>query len=141
MYLTNFSTSYQECLIIMLFFVCFVGTTAIESALVDENQKSQVNPDHEEKSDVTTNDSNFTSNVKADNENDKGKALDLPAKGASNHDKNKATSGTDTSINIAEHRLTELKTAQDASRPIDRSQIAATRTSLDHTITVSMIFI
>ncbi|XP_050711527.1 putative uncharacterized protein DDB_G0291608 [Eriocheir sinensis] len=111
-------------------------TAAVESALVDQNQKSQLNPDHEERGGVTTNDSNFTINVKAGNENDKGKALDLPAKGACNLDQYKATSRTDTCRNIAERRQTELRTARETSRPIDRSQIAATRTSLDHTITM-----
>lgn len=114
-------------------FCCFAGTAEAEPTLEGQNQKSPYNPDHEGRGNLTTNDSKLTSTVKAGDEADKGKTADSSKKEAPTLEKTKTTSR-----NVAEQRQTELRAAKDASRPVDRSQIAATRTSLDHTITVSV---
>lgn len=114
---------------------------AVESALEDQNKKSQFNPGHEERECQPIDDSNYTSREKGGNETEKGKTLDFPEKGASKLKEKKETSQPDAARSVPEHGQTELRTVKDATRSIDRSQIAATRTSLDHTITVSIIFI
>lgn len=121
-----------------MYFCNFLGTAEVESTSENQNQKPQYNLDTEERGSVAMKGS-YPSSLKACDETDKGKTSKLPEKEASNLEQIKATSQADTSRSVAELRHTDLRATRDVSRSIDRSQIIATRTSLDHTITVSII--
>lgn len=107
----------------------------------DKKEEERSSPYSHERSHLMTGDNSYASSVKVTDEADKKKTSDHPAVKDISEQKVKAASQSESPGGVAEHRESEMKTNKDVSRPLDTSQIAATRTSLDHTINVSNIFV
>lgn len=100
----------------------------------DKKEAAQPSPHPQERDQPTAGDSSITSTGKAGDVADKGKTANSQVlKEVSDHT-GKAASQSGSPGKAVELRRSDLKAAKDAPRQIDMSEIAATRTSLDHTI-------
>ena len=104
----------------------------------DKREEVCSSPHHHERPHRTPGTNNYTNIVKVTEEVTKGRTTDHHATKEIPDRKGKAANRPELPARATEHRRSESKTPKDTSRPLDTSQIAATRTSLDHTINVSM---
>lgn len=107
----------------------------------DKKEEARSSPCPPERSPLATGNNSYVSRVKVPDEADNKKSSEYRAMKEISDQKVKAANQSEAPGRVAENRQSQMKTAKDASRPLDTSQIAATRTSLDHTINVSNIFV
>lgn len=107
----------------------------------DKKQDARSSPCPQERSPLATGNNSYVSRAKVPDEADNKKSSDHHAMKEISDQKVKAANQSETPGRVAENRQSQMKTTKDASKPLDTSQIAATRTSLDHTINVSNIFL
>lgn len=106
--------------------------------LRDNKEEARSSPHPQEGDQLTAGDSSSASAGKAGNEVDKGKTASSQALKEVSEQTGKAASLSGSPRKAVELRRSEEKAAKGALRQIDLSEIAATRTSLDHTINVSI---
>ncbi|MPC18895.1 hypothetical protein E2C01_011792 [Portunus trituberculatus] len=105
-----------------------------EAVLKDKKEEAHSSPHPQERDQPTAGDSSSTSTGKAGDEAGKGKTVSSQVLKEVSDQTGKAASQSGSPGKAVELRRSEVKAAKDAPRQIDLSEIAATRTSLDHTI-------